>query len=62
MKNKKAKKKEFDRSLLKILVCPVCKSDVNYHKAGKQLVCVSCKRTYAIREGIPIMLPDEAKK
>jgi uncharacterized protein YbaR (Trm112 family) len=47
------------QELLEILACPVCKSKV--HLEGDSLVCEGCHRRYAIENGIPIMLPDEAK-
>jgi hypothetical protein len=50
----------IDEELLKILACPVCKTDVILKKGG--LVCTSCKRKYPIKDGIPIMLIEEAKR
>jgi len=49
----------IDKNLLDILACPVCKGDIIEEK--EELVCVKCKRRYPIREGIPIMLEEEAK-
>lgn len=46
--------------LLNILACPACKSEVTEEE--NKIVCVSCKRRYPIREGIPIMLIEEAEK
>lgn len=45
--------------LLKILACPLCKEEVILEKE-KFLVCQKCKRKYPIRDGIPVMLVDEA--
>lgn len=47
------------RELLEILVCPVDKAKVNLE--GDRLVCESCGRAYPVREGIPIMLEEEAE-
>jgi uncharacterized protein YbaR (Trm112 family) len=49
----------ISQELLDILACPVCKSKV--HPEGDSLVCEGCQRRYSIENGIPIMLPDEAK-
>lgn len=46
--------------LLEILVCPKCKGPLEYHEAQETLVCDRDKLTYPIRDGIPIMLIDEA--
>ncbi len=49
------------QALLEILVCPKCRGDLEYHEHEAELVCRSCKLRYEVREGIPIMLIDEAK-
>jgi hypothetical protein len=56
----KEKKDILDPELLKILACPVCKSDVKLK--GNKLVCVKCKEEYPIKDGIPIMLPKELRE
>ncbi len=43
------------KELLKILACPVCKGDLKLEK--NKLICLSCKKEYEIKEGIPILLP-----
>ena len=48
-----------DERLLKILVCPECKQDVKLEVDW--LVCTNCRVKYPVRDGIPIMLVDEAK-
>ena len=48
------------QELLDILVCPVDKAKVNLQ--GDKLVCEKCGRAYPVREGIPIMLEEEAEK
>lgn len=50
------------KDLLDILACPKCKGDVLLKEDLEGLVCQSCKLLYEIRDGIPIMIIDEAKK
>lgn len=50
----------IDPELLEILACPLCKEEVKLIKNGEGLQCVKCKRIYPIRDGIPVMLVDEA--
>jgi len=49
-----------DEELLKILACPVCKADVELKE--NKIVCSKCGRKYPIRDGIPIMLIEEAEQ
>ena len=49
------------QELLDILVCPICKTPVKLLPDGSALKCSTCRRVYAIRDGIPVMLPEEAK-
>jgi uncharacterized protein len=49
----------IDKELLDILACPVCKTPVK--QEGDRLVCGTCGRRYPIRDGIPVMLIDEAE-
>ena len=49
------------KALLEILVCPKCRGDLDYREAEKELVCKACRLRYEVRDGIPIMLIDEAK-
>jgi uncharacterized protein YbaR (Trm112 family) len=46
--------------LLSILACPLCKAEVRLTADEKGLKCVTCHRVYPIRDGIPVMLIDEA--
>lgn len=50
----------LSKELLDILVCPACKSALDYNPERQTLKCNSCHRVYPIRDGIPIMLVDEA--
>ena len=52
----------MDAKLLEILVCPLCKSQLIYRKAEQELICKADKLAYAIKDGIPVMLADEARK
>ena len=52
----------MDAKLLEILVCPICKSPLVYKKADKELICKPCRLAYQIKDGIPVMLEDEARK
>jgi uncharacterized protein YbaR (Trm112 family) len=48
------------RQLLEILVCPKCRGELEHREKESALLCHQCKLKYAIRDGIPIMLIDEA--
>ncbi|MGB9731205.1 MULTISPECIES: Trm112 family protein [Calditerrivibrio] len=50
------------KELLDILACPKCKGDIRLSKNEDALICDKCKLVYEIRDDIPIMLIDEAKK
>jgi uncharacterized protein YbaR (Trm112 family) len=51
----------FDKKLLDILVCPVTRRPLEYHADTNELFSKTAKLAYPIREGIPIMLPEEAR-
>ncbi|MBC7357017.1 hypothetical protein SAMN02745206_02066 [Desulfacinum infernum DSM 9756] len=51
----------ISQELLDILACPKCKSPVRLNEAEDGLICDQCRLLYEIRDGIPIMLIDEAK-
>jgi uncharacterized protein YbaR (Trm112 family) len=51
----------IDPKLLEILVCPVTKSTLEYDAARQELISRAAKLAYPIRDGIPIMLPEEAR-
>ena len=50
-----------DPKLLEILVCPLTKTTLEYDAARQELVSRAAKLAYPIRDGVPIMLPDEAR-
>jgi len=52
----------MDSKLLDILVCPLCKGPLLFRKAENELVCKPCRLGYQIRDDIPVMLEDEARK
>jgi uncharacterized protein YbaR (Trm112 family) len=51
-----------DPKLLEILVCPMTKGPLEYDAEKQELVSRSAKLAYPIRDGIPIMLPEEARR
>ncbi len=53
---------EIDPKLLEILVCPVTKGPLVYDRAAAELISQSAGLAYQVRDGIPIMLPDEARR
>ena len=52
----------MDKKILDILVCPVTKGPLIYDKEHQELISKSAQLAYPIRDGIPIMLEDEARK
>ena len=52
----------ISKELLDILVCPKCKGDIHLNASEDGLICDTCKLLYEIKDDIPIMLIDEAKK
>jgi uncharacterized protein len=52
---------QIDPKLLEILVCPLTKTTLEYDAERQELVSRAAKLAYPIRDGIPIMLPDEAR-
>lgn len=51
----------LDKKLLAILVCPICKGGLRYDAEKSELVCRADALAYPVREGIPVMLPEEAR-
>ena len=52
----------MDKRLLDILVCPVTKGPLIYEKQKQELISISAALAYPIRDGIPVMLEDEARR
>ncbi|MFO7190016.1 MAG: Trm112 family protein [Pseudomonadota bacterium] len=52
----------MDPRLLEILVCPLCKGPLVYRKAEGEFICKADRLAYPVRDGIPVMLEDEARK
>lgn len=52
----------MDAKLLEILVCPLCKGPLVYKKLERELICRPCRLGYPVRDGIPVMLEEEARK
>ena len=51
-----------DPKLLELLVCPVTKGQLRYDAAKQELISLAARLAYPIRDGVPIMLPDEARE
>lgn len=51
----------MDKNLLDILACPLCKSSLIYKKKAYELICKADRLAFPIRDGIPIMLEQEAR-
>ncbi|WP_456413461.1 Trm112 family protein [Thiolapillus sp.] len=52
----------MDKKLLDILVCPICKGKLVYRKSEQELVCKVDRLAFPIRDGIPVMLEQEARE
>jgi uncharacterized protein YbaR (Trm112 family) len=52
----------MDPKLLEILVCPVCKGPLLHKKSQQELVCKACRLAYQVKDDIPVMLEEEARK
>jgi uncharacterized protein YbaR (Trm112 family) len=59
---KPAERAGIDPKLLEILVCPVTKNTLEFDAERQELISRTAKLAYPIRDGIPIMLPEEARK
>ncbi len=53
---------QVDPRLLEVLVCPVTRGPLEYDREAGELISRSAKLAYPIRDGVPIMLPEEARK
>ena len=52
----------MDPTLLELLVCPLTRATLSYDAARQELISRAAKLAYPIRDGVPIMLPDEARQ
>ncbi len=52
----------IDTKLLEILACPACRGDLEYDTRNEKLLCTNCGLKYPVKDGIPVMLVDEAEK
>jgi uncharacterized protein YbaR (Trm112 family) len=52
----------MDPNLLEILACPLCKSPLRYQKQQQELICKADRLAFPIRDDIPVMLEDEARR
>jgi uncharacterized protein len=53
---------KVDPRLLEILVCPVTRAELTYDPVRQELISRAARLAYPIRDGVPIMLPEEARK
>lgn len=51
-----------DPRLLEILVCPLCKGALVYRKDANELICKADRLAYPVKDGIPVMLEEDARK
>ncbi|MBO2675723.1 Trm112 family protein [Shewanella algae] len=51
----------FDKKLLEIVACPICKGRLEYNKQAQQLICKADRLAYPINDGIPVLLADKAE-
>lgn len=54
--------RKLDPAVLELLVCPVSRGPLSYDEAADELVSKDAKLAYPVRDGIPIMLPEEARR
>jgi uncharacterized protein YbaR (Trm112 family) len=52
----------MDKRLLEILACPVTKGPLIYDQSAQELISIAARLAYPIRDGIPVMLPEEARQ
>ena len=62
MTHERETRAKLDPKLLEILVCPVTKASLDYDAERQELISRAAGLAYPIRDGIPIMLPEEARK
>ncbi len=52
----------MDKRLLDILVCPLCKGPLLWRAVERELICRADRLAYPVREGVPVMLEEEARR
>ena len=52
----------MNKKILPLLVCPVCKGELEFKEKDKELICHQDKLAYPIRNGIPVLLESDARK
>jgi uncharacterized protein YbaR (Trm112 family) len=52
----------MDKKLLDILACPLCKGPLEYRESAQELVCRAERLAYPVRDGVPVMLEEEARE
>lgn len=52
----------LSKKLLEILACPQCKGEVTVDEKHRQVICKNCNIAFPVRDGIPVMLMDEATR
>jgi uncharacterized protein YbaR (Trm112 family) len=57
-----AERPDIDPKLLEILVCPVSRQPLSFDREAQELISEAAGLAYPVRDGIPIMLPDEARR
>ena len=51
----------FDKKMLDVLACPLCKGKLHYDRKAEELICRFDKLAYPIQEGVPVMLENKAR-
>lgn len=52
----------MDKKQIEMVVCPECNSKLSYDKSSKELICDKCKIAFPVKDGIPVMLVEEARQ
>jgi len=52
----------MDKKQIEMVVCPECNAKLRYEKSTQQLLCDNCKIAFPVKDGIPVMLIEEATK
>lgn len=61
MLREKKGRNNVDKSLIALLVCPICKGELHYSRKEKELICYVDRLAFPIKEDIPVMLEEEAR-